>query len=238
MVVTWDPVAFVITAAAAAGAALINKVYGFFKNRLLERRQLEIRELADHLAQNTIAGYINKESMSRYDQKMAESTKQILKDVLGEMPVEALHALNNEERIQKTSEVVEEILKLYNVHLDGVVICELDSATAGYYNREKNTIALNSQFLLSADITCIREFLDTVLHECRHVIQFRAIENIDSVTENTSENFWQLEKDRVLRWCRFHQDYQEAVKNPLEYYMNVLEIDARTFAYMCLEGVE
>ena len=59
MVVTWDPVAFVITAAAAAGAALINKVYGFFKNRLLERRQLEIRELADHLAQNTIAGYIN-----------------------------------------------------------------------------------------------------------------------------------------------------------------------------------
>lgn len=235
MIVSVDPVTLVTGAAIIAATAVIGSVYDFFRDRLLNQRA---EEFAQEIVNDKICNYINQDSMSEYDRKMSDETKCLTKEVLGENPIAELRMMDEEKRIAKVNELVQKLAELYQVELEGVVIGEFDPSTAGCYDREKKLIILNNVYLMNSDVRNLREFLDTIYHEFRHAVQFRVIENIDVLQNEDSANFWEVSKKRAARWCRHHQDYEEAVKNPLEYITNNLEVDARTFAYMCLEGVE
>ena len=238
MIVTVDPVMIAVGAAATVAAAVIGSVYDFFRDRLLNRKKQQIRELAERIATDQICHYIDKDSMSGYDRKMADETKVLTEKILGEKPIEELSEMNGEKRLAKINELVQNLAQLYQIELKEVAVGELNPRLAGCYDREKKVIVLNSVYLMNSDKQYLREFLDTIYHEFRHAVQFQVIENIDKLQDTEAANFWAVSRKRAARWCRHHQDYEEAVKNPLEYIMNNLEVDARTFAYMCLDGVE
>lgn len=238
MIVSVDPVTIAVGAAITAAMAAIGFVYDFFRDRLLDKKKQQIVEIAERLANDQICHYIDKDSMSEYDRKMADETKHLTEEILGEKPVNQLRMMDEKKRLLKINELVQKLAQLYQIELKDVVVAELNPRIAGCYDREKKTIILNSVYLMNSDIQNLKEFLDTIYHEFRHAVQFQVIENIDKIQEEESANFWEVSKKRAIRWCRHHQDYEEAAKNPLEYIMNNLEVDARTFAYMCLEGVE
>ena len=164
------------------------------------------------------------------DRKMAERSREIIEDNLGEQPVDALLTLNAEDRVKAVGEVLEELSRLYGVDIKGAEFTNaLPNNVAGAYYHQEHMIRINVNALLSNDRAVLLDVLDTVVHELRHAVQWSMIEGKNSVWE-ASEAHRQALARNFAHYVRYDRDVRG-------YQMQLVERDAVTFAATVMRGV-
>lgn len=169
--------------------------------------------------------------MTERDQEMADRTKQIVTEIFGQDAAATVEEADYNGRVALASDLIKRLSEAYGVQLDG---CELyiDSNinNCGGYSIKENKIKLNGAYLFSEDPDLIYEFIDTVIHELRHAVQFQSILNPE-IAET-----WQVSEETRENWKQNFLDYVPASANMRAYMSQPVENDARTFAALSLRG--
>lgn len=167
-------------------------------------------------------------NMSEMDEKMQEETIRIIKDIFGEDINENIQELSASDRILKIEEFAKRIKLVYGLDVD-INFYGDDKNLCGFYSFKDNELNLNVADLLSKNAEDIYEFLDTVIHEMRHAVQWKAVQE---------EGFWNVDDKTRAEWMdNLANNYIPFNVDPRGYALQPVEVDARTFATGCLEGV-
>lgn len=150
---------------------------------------------------------------------------QRLKDKLGELHdghiLEHLKTLNYDQRKEYFEKV---LLPLITQEMDldiKVVEWFQDESTAGVYIEEKRCIMFNELFLTSDNDYILNVMINTIIHECKHAMQFDAIHG-----RNTHGYSIEL----IEKWRVNSQDYIQPAESDEGYIKQPLEWDANGFA--------
>ena len=169
--------------------------------------------------------------MTERDQEMADRTKQIVTEIFGQNAAATVEEADYNGRVALASNLIERLAEAYGVQLDG---CELyiDSNinNCGGYSIKENQIKLNGAYLFSEDPDLIYEFIDTVIHELRHAVQFQSILNPEIAEA------WQVSEETKENWKQNFLNYTPSTANLRAYMSQPVENDARTFAALSLRG--
>lgn len=172
--------------------------------------------------------------MSETDQQMIQESQQLIQECFGENATETLRAASNIERINLMNEFAQRLAQLYDLDIDVDVVIQ-NANNQGAYNWGTKKAVFNI-ILLTVDAdsphfeACVRETLDTIIHELRHAVQHKAIEQ---------DGYWNVSEERRGAWAnnmapgnyiRASVDYKGYVKQPIE-------ADSATFAAQVLQGV-
>lgn len=172
--------------------------------------------------------------LSATDQKKAEETQALIGQCFEANPVECLKNASNRERIQLMAEFAEQLADLYDLDID-VDVTVSEVRNFGAYNWKEKKAVFNIA-LLMVDGTnehfdyCVRETLDTIIHELRHAVQHRTV---------FEPGFWNVDEERRLSWVQNMApgNYITASMDMRAYASQPIEQDAVTFAAAALEGV-
>lgn len=93
--------------------------------------------------------------------------------------------------------------------------------TAGFYNEEKTGIALNEIFLACDNKYILGEMINTVIHECKHAMQWDAI---------SGRNTHGYSLELIEKWKINTFDYITPEENDEAYVKQPIEWDASSFA--------
>ena len=174
---------------------------------------------------------------------MAKATSEKIKEVVGENPVKEFESMSTSEKISKLEEITAELIELYS--LDDVkyeMVNMTNMNLWGYYDDETKTLRINiGMFLLDKNqvkdgkedeytVIVVKETLNTIAHELRHAVQYRAIE-LDN------DEYWGIDKETRLKWAYEFANYVSAGVNPRKYSNQEVEKDANTFAEEAMKGV-
>ena len=172
--------------------------------------------------------------MSETDQQKIQDSQQLIRECFGESAVDTLRAASNMERITMMNEFAQRLAQLYELDIDVDVVIK-EAKNQGAYNWSTKKVEFNI-ILLTVDANsphfeaCVRETLDTIVHELRHAVQHKAIEQ---------DGYWNVDEERRAAWAnnmvpgnyiRPSVDYKGYVRQPIE-------ADAATFAAQVLQGV-
>lgn len=192
-----------------------------------------IFELLDQWGQQRLPE-TSRAELSTADQKKAEQTQELIGQCFGANPVECLKSASNKDRIHLMAEFADQLADLYGLDIEvDVTVSEVKNL--GAYNWKEKKAVFNIA-LLMVDGTnehfdfCVRETLDTIIHELRHAVQHRTV---------FEPGFWNVDEDRRLAWAQNMApgNYISASTNMRAYVGQPVEQDAITFAAAALEGV-
>lgn len=169
--------------------------------------------------------------MSEDDLKMQEKTKTLIHEIFGEDIVSTVTAMDGPQRVQAAQDFTLRVIQEYG--LDAEIVFYGDAREhCGFYNYWENKLYYNVADLLVYNeevlTVCMHEFFDTVIHELRHAVQYRAVQQ---------EGFWNVENETRLEWADNFRNPIGADVDLRGYITQTLEVDARTFAAGCLKGV-
>ena len=171
------------------------------------------------------------------DREMIQKTQELMREVYGEDIVKRYAEANTRERINLTYEFADQLAKLYGVDVDiDVFMKEPKNGqpyTMGGYLDSKHALVLNIYLM---DInkehelfeTVVRETIVTVIHEMRHAVQHKAIEQ---------PGFWNIDDVRRAMWARNFENYVADGVDFETYQRQSVEADAFTFAAEAMKGM-
>lgn len=96
-----------------------------------------------------------------------------------------------------------------------------DPSTAGFYNEEHQGIALNELFLASENDYVLRFIINTIVHECKHAMQWDAV---------SGRNTHGYSEELIALWKRNFEDYITPEESDEGYVKQPVEWDASSFA--------
>lgn len=172
--------------------------------------------------------------MSQTDQRMIQQTQQVIQECFGVNAVESLRTAKNVERIAMMNEFAQRLVQIYGLDIEvDVVIQETNNHGAYTWNNKK---AVFNIILLTVDgdnpnfEACVREVLDTIVHELRHAVQHKAIEQ---------DGYWDVDEERRAAWANNMApgNYINPAVDFRGYTKQPVEADAATFAAQVLQGV-
>lgn len=171
----------------------------------------------------------NQYVLSNEGKEYVDRSKEVLHNVLGDKPVEALQSMETEERKKKAEQLCVELRDLYDLdpNLQIELTYDEKSDVCGYYSKDQNRIVLNCAHLLTDSKDMTRDFLDTIFHEFRHASQWRMIENEGHRFAETST--------RRNEFRRNMAHYISPHISPRRYFNQPVELDAREIALYILE---
>ena len=170
--------------------------------------------------------------MSETDLKEIEVTKELINTCFEGDPVSCLKNASNVEKINMMSGFAQKLAEEYGLDVEIDVTID-ESKSWGYYNWEENKAVFNiAQIVLASNSEnfayFVRESLDTIVHELRHAVQYKAIRE---------SGFWGVDDERRKLWADNIQNYIQPTVDFKAYSKQPIENDAITFAALALEGV-
>lgn len=189
-----------------------------------------------------ISPAINADVLSDYDKEIAIQTEDVVKETIGEKPVEALKQMSSSEKIAAMENLSKELIKLYDLNDVQVEIVHIPTNSFGYYCHDTKTLTVDISYLLydmntiNADNRdtifeyAVRETIDTIVHELRHAVQHKAIQ-LDN------NEYWEIDESKRIEWAQNIINYISPDVDPKGYYQQPIECDAFTFAHESLKGV-
>ena len=173
--------------------------------------------------------------MSETDQAQIEATRELVRKCFGEDVVERLQKASNKERIDLMARFAEELARQYELDIEvDVTVSKVEEC--GAYNWKERKAVFNIALLMVDGKNehfdyCVRETLDTIVHELRHAVQHRAVEQ---------PGFWNVEESRRLAWAKNMTpgNYISPKANIRAYAAQPIEKDAVTFAAMVMGEVK
>lgn len=175
-----------------------------------------------------------KAEMSETDLEMIEKTKSVIRDNFGDSVLDTIANASNKERIDLMTDFATSLAKEYGLDIS-VDITVSDAGNCGFYSwTDKKAVFNIALMMVDKDnehfAYCVRETIDTIVHELRHAVQDKAIHE---------EGFWNVSEDKRVAWATNMQpgNYISASVDRRGYFTQPLERDAFTFANMAMEGV-
>lgn len=172
--------------------------------------------------------------LSETDQEKVEETRALIERCFGDDPVERLKNASNKDRIRLMTEFADELSELYGLDIEvDVTVTDLKNCGA-YHWKEKKAVFNIALLMADRDYEhfdfCVRETLDTIIHELRHAVQHRTIDE---------PGFWNVDEERRVSWAMnmMPGQYISASSNLRAYAGQPIEKDAATFAAAVMEGV-
>jgi hypothetical protein len=167
-----------------------------------------------------------------YDKKMIDGSKDIIQRYFPDGIEETMVRLSLEERINQITSLTSDISKFYQVDIKMLKFLSttetsssaetIGEMTAGYFNEKTNSIAYNVDILATDDSERLYEMVNTVIHECRHAFQFKAI---------STPGFKDIiPYETLIAWANNWQNYIQAEMDLEGYFKQPIEYDARNFA--------
>lgn len=172
--------------------------------------------------------------LSDDDHKMVEKTQTLITRSFGNDVVGTLRNASNKDRIALFADFAERLAELYGLDIT-VDVTVSNLKDCGAYNwGEKKAVFNIAMLMVDGDHPhfsfCVKETLDTIVHELRHAVQHRVVEE---------PGFWNVDEKRRLLWARnMTQDHYIKPNVDLRAYAEQpIEKDASTFAAAVMEGV-
>lgn len=197
--------------------SIVEKIQAWY-NRYQQRRQhlKEHREYIDSVLDSSFE--YNPEIV---DTKLRERLASVLGTLESGRLFEHLKSLSFEKRkeyIEKT--LLPIICKEMNVSPTFLGWFQ-DTSTVGVYREDMQGIALNELFLTTDNEYVLRTIINTVIHECKHAMQW------DAVSGRNSHGYSQ---ELMEIWKRNFQDYISPEESDEGYSKQPVEMDASSFA--------
>lgn len=173
--------------------------------------------------------------MSETDEEKIEETQDIIKSYFGEDAVDTVKRLStNKEKIDTVYDFAQALAECYGLDCTIDVVID-EKEKCGFYDFDSNSAKFNI-YALTTDINSdtydfwVKETIDTVVHELRHAVQFKAI---------NEEGFWNVDEERRTQWANNMApgNYISASVDMRAYASQPVEADASTFAARAMEGV-
>lgn len=168
------------------------------------------------------------------DQEKIAQSQALFHEHFGEDVCQTIRNMSNMERVDAANRFANDLAKLYDVDVN-IDINISNVEECGYYNHLENKAVFNIlELLVSNDNpnfeSHIRNFFDTIVHELRHAVQNKAVEE---------PGFWDIDEARRKAWEENLKpgNYIDPQVDIRGYMMQPTENDATTFAANVLEGV-
>ncbi len=173
---------------------------------------------------------IDEELMTDVDRAMAEKSIVVLKNNLGENPIDELLSMNVNDRINAVGNIADELSRLYCLSIKCLKFTPfLDNSVSGQYIKNTETIQININYLRVNDREILFDLLLTLFHEMRHAVQWSMIQG---------NPVWEADDKRRQMLAANFAHYISAKKDVHGYRMQLVERDAVTFAAIIMAGVE
>jgi hypothetical protein len=169
------------------------------------------------------------ESMNGKEKEMMEETADCINRLFNDAVIDTIKSMSAEERLRASDTLISELCRIYQIQLDSIEYFTSNSGIMGAYCRSENKISLNIQYLLCNNGEAIREYIDTIVHELRHALQWNILE--DKVD-------WEISEERKKEWAENFINYIPCRKGIKLYFMQPVELDAFAFAAGSMKGVK
>lgn len=168
---------------------------------------------------------------------LTEEDKQLIdkcREVMGEYFPEGIEKrminMSPSERMQLVKDLVNKLSGIYGVEIFDVAfltIREIGPGCMGYYDFNYKNIRFNLDLLSCDDPNILRAMIDTIFHEMRHALQYRAVTD-SSCTYGTEEQ-------RRL-WALNFVNYISSQVDFAYYQEQIIENDASVIAEEVIKG--
>lgn len=172
--------------------------------------------------------------MSETDKEKIAATQELITECFGDSVIERIKNASNKERIALMADFAERLAKEYELDIE-VDVTVSNANTWGAYDWTERKAVFNIALLMidkdNEDFEYItRETLDTIIHELRHAVQHRAV---------NEPGFWNVSDERRHAWANNMAPghYIRPEVNMRAYAGQPVEKDAVTFAAIAMEGV-
>ena len=174
-----------------------------------------------------------KTELSETDNKKIEETRELIRNKFGEDVADTVAKADEKERAEMMGDFAKELAQLYGLEMD-IDITVGEGSVWGCYDPETNKAVFNIAALMidSNDESfkvVVFEVVDTIIHELRHAVQYKAIEDPE---------FWNTGKKRSKIWKANMKNYIRAGVDPKGHANQPVEADAVTFADAVLSEVK
>lgn len=173
--------------------------------------------------------------LSDTDREKIEETKDLIRQCFGDDVIEKIRRASNKERINLMADFADRLAEEYG--LDIVVDVTVNNVNnCGSYDWKSKKAEFNIALLMidggNAHFEyCVRETIDTIIHELRHAVQHQAIEG---------KGFWNVDEERKNSWINNMRpgNYISSDVDLRRYSSQPIEKDAFTFSALVMEGVK
>ena len=173
-----------------------------------------------------------KAPLSETDKKMAEETRNVIKEKFGDNVVETLKNASNKERLDMIEDFAKTLVNLYGLDVEVDIILG-EEGLGGYHDGRKNKIVFNITGLMNTESENFAYFarfaVETVIHELRHAVQYKSINEL---------GFWDVDEKTRMEWKNDLDNYIPPEVDFRGYALQPIEVDARTFADEAMSEVK
>ncbi len=162
--------------------------------------------------------------ITELDETRINQAVEAIREILGPEPVKKLSEMNAEQRTAAAGEMHRALCEVFSMNIGLQLEASDNNRHMGYYDYNNNVLWENSNYLMSTNPECIEEYLDTIIHEFRHAMQYNFIFN-EQYYNGASEEY------RKKMTFSLHPDvYVTFEENPELYSKQLCERDADKFA--------
>ena len=168
--------------------------------------------------------------LTEQDKELIEKCREVMKENFPEGIEARLKGLDSPDRNAIFQKLVMELNVVYGVNITNIAFLsaeEIGMGTYGYYERNGNSIRFNCDLIMSDDREVLHAMIDTIFHEMRHALQYRAV-------TDSSCNYGTEEQRRL--WALNFANYIPAHVDFAFYQEQVVEADARQIAELVMNG--
>lgn len=168
--------------------------------------------------------------LTEEDKQLIDKCREVMGQNFPEGIENRLKGMSPSERMQLFRDLVKELSSVYGVEISDVAFLknnEIGSGCLGYFDQTNNNIRFNVDLLNMDEPEILRAMVDTIFHEMRHALQFRAV--TDSTCSYGSE-------EQRQKWALNFVDYIPSHVDFAYYQQQVIEDDARQFAAEVIKG--
>lgn len=163
------------------------------------------------------------------DYTLIEKCREVMKSNFPQGIETRLKGMSPTERADLFQKLVLELNGVYGINITNIAFLHVDEigyGVYGYYIRETNSIRFNFDLLSSDEPMILREMVDTIFHEMRHALQYKA------VTDSNCN--YGTEEQRYL-WALNFLNYIPGYVDFAYYQQQILEADARQIAELSIK---
>lgn len=168
--------------------------------------------------------------LTEEDKQLIDKCREVMGQNFPEGIVNRMKGMSPTERAQLFRDLVKELNSVYSVDISDIAFLtnnEIGPGVYGYFDNSNNSIRFNADLLNTDDPNILHEMVDTIFHEMRHALQFRAV--TDSSCTYGSE-------EQRQKWALNFVNYIPARVDFAYYQQQVIEDDARQFAAEAIKG--
>jgi hypothetical protein len=211
-----------VALATLAASAIFKKVQNF-------RRRKSLQELWNVIGISADQKY----EPSDYDQELLDKTHEILREMFPEGIINQMKDMTAEQRTEYIRDLTQKLADAYGIDVKSIEFITTEdmvargqgAGTYGYFDRSTDGIVINLDLLATNELNYLRQTVSTLIHECRHAVQFKAAKE---------DGFGKIEPERARQWGVNFMRYISA-RVPQLYWNQSVEWDARNFAALAME---